>query len=81
MERNKSEKQLVQVLVEGEFYLEWSEVCQVVGLARTTLLRTIDKFDLLGPSDVVQYKNRNLIRKDWAFGFWKEVSKKTLANK
>lgn len=81
MERNKSEKSLVQVLAEGEYYLEWTEVCEVVGIPRTSLLRTINKLDLLTPEDVYYYKNRKLIKRDWAFGFWRQVSKATMAKK
>jgi hypothetical protein len=81
MERNKSEKNLIQVYSEGEFYLEWSEVCEVIGLPRTTLLRTIKKLDLLAPEDVLYYKNRKLLKREWVFGFWHEVSKATMKNK
>ena len=81
MERNKSEKQLIMVLAEGQFYLEWSEACEVIGLPRTSLLRTIEKLDLLSPSDIYLYKNRKLIKKDWVFGFWKQVSLKSQEGK
>lgn len=81
MEGNESEKSLVQVYAEGEYYLEWTEVCEVIGLPRTSLLRTINKLDLLTPDDIFYYKNRKLIKRDWTFGFWKQVSRVTLANK
>lgn len=74
MERNNSQKDLVQVYAEGQFYLEWTEVCEVVGLPRTTLQRTIDRFELLTPEDVFYYKNRKLIKRDWAFNFWRLLS-------
>ena len=74
MERNNSQKDLVQVYAEGQFYLEWTEVCEVVGLPRTTLQRTIDRFELLTHEDVFYYKNRKLIKRDWAFNFWRLLS-------
>ena len=81
MERNKSEKPLVMVYANQEYYLEWSEVCEVIGMPRTSLLRTINKLDLLSPDDIFYYKNRKLLKRDWAFGFWQKVSKATMRNK
>ena len=78
MERNNSQKDLVQVYAEGQFYLEWTEVCEVVGLPRTTLQRTIDRFELLTPEDVFYYKNRKLIKRDWAFNFWRLLSEQKI---
>jgi hypothetical protein len=81
MEGNESKKDIVQVYYIGEFYLEWTEVCDVIGLPRTTLLRMIKNLDILKEEDVFYYKNRKLIKRNWVFEFWKMVSQKTLSNK
>lgn len=80
MGNNVSEKDLVQIYAGGQFYLEWTEVCLVVGLPRTSLQRVIDKFNLLPPEDIYSYKNRKLIKRDWAFNFWRLLSEKKMSD-
>ena len=73
---SSSKKDLVQVYYQGCFYLEWSEVCEVLGMPRTTVLRLVEKFDLLPPDQVFHYKNRKLVKTEWAFDFWKNLNTK-----
>ena len=81
MENTNFRKDLVYTIVEGEIYLEWSELLKVVSLPRTTLLRTIEKLSLLQDNDFIVYKNRKLIKEEWAMNFWQSVSKKSWKGK
>lgn len=81
MENNNRRKDLVYTVVQGEFYLEWSELLKVVSLPRTTLLRTIEKLSLLEDKDFITYKNRKLIKEEWVMNFWQSVSKKSWKGK
>jgi hypothetical protein len=81
MENTNLRKDLVYTIVEGEIYLEWSELLKVISLPRTSLLRTIEKLSLLEDNDFIVYKNRKLIREEWAMSFWQSVSKKSWKGK
>lgn len=74
MEGSSSEKDLIQVYYQGEFYLEWTEVCEVIGTPRTTVLRLVERYDLLPQDQVLHYKNRKLVKTQWAFDFWRNLT-------
>lgn len=75
MEKNNLSKDLVYTIIDGKFYLEWSEALKVIKAPRTTLLRTIEDLSLLKEGDYVVYKNRKLLSEEWVMNFWRNVSK------
>ena len=54
--------------------MEWSEALKLIGGARTSVMRTIEKLSLLRDEDFILYKNRKLLREEWVLNFWKNVS-------
>jgi len=81
MENTNHRKDVIYTVIQGEFYLEWSEALKVLKTPRTTLLRTIEDLELLEENDFVVYKNRKLLKEDWVFNFWRKVNSKRWGNK
>jgi hypothetical protein len=78
MENSNFRKDVVYTVIEGKMYLEWSEAIAFLKMPRTSLMRTILKFNLLSENHVFMYKNRKLLEAQWVFDFWKNLSKRSL---
>lgn len=63
-------KSLVEVIYQGNSYLEWDQVLEVIKVPSSTLYRLIRKGALLKDEHIFFYKNRKLIQTEWAINFW-----------
>lgn len=76
MEHSHLPKHIVFTVIEGQLYMEHSEVLTYLDLPRTTFNRMVEKLALLEEGDTTLYKNRKLLRAGWVYDFWKKVSER-----